>query len=413
MRLLFVSNYYPPFARGGYEQWCEEVAVALGSRGHNVHVLTAKVGDEPPYSTENEVKVYRMLNLEVVGGLWQTAVRLWHHRNRLEAENLDTIREIIVDVQPDVVMMWGMWNVPCSVPELIEQMLPTQTVYYFCDYWPTLPSSYVQQLQNPARSQVTQIPKKVISRFFLPQLLAEPEIALQFPHAICVSRAVRERLVAKDVPVEHAQVVYGGTQVDQFAAHAKETSADNRLKLLYIGRLSAEKDVKTVLDAMEWLKGKPVTLDVVGSGDPDYETALRVLAADRDLKVHFWGRVSREQIPAIMAQHDALVFTSKWPEPFARTVLEAMVAGLVVIGTTTGGTGEILVEDETGLTFPVGETAVLVAQIQRLYNEPALRQRLAQAGKNRILADFTFTRMVDEIEQSLDRIVGISQSTIH
>lgn len=412
MRLLFVSNYYPPFARGGYEQWCEEVALALAARGHDVQVLTAAVPGVPERSVENDMVVHRVLNLEVVGGLWQTAVRLLRHREQLEAENLDVIRRIVAEFQPDAAMMWGMWNVPRSALALVEQLLPQQTVYYFCDYWPLLPSSYVQQLQNPARSQFTQLPKQVVGRVFLPQLNAEPEIALRFPHPICVSRAVRDRLLAGGVPVDHAQVIYGGTQTDQFDFSAEKTSIDERLNLLYIGRLSVEKDVITAVTAMEQLKGLPVTLDVIGGGDPDYEMALRAQAAKHDLPVRFHGPVAREQIPLIMVEYDALVFTSKWPEPFARTVLEAMAAGLVVIGTTAGGTGEILVEGETGLTFPVGDSAVLASQVQRLIDDPVLCQRLAQAGQARVREDFTFARMVDDIETALHQIVDINEGAL-
>ena len=44
MRILFVSNLFPPFGRGGYEQWCEEVAHALAARGHSMAVLTSNAG---------------------------------------------------------------------------------------------------------------------------------------------------------------------------------------------------------------------------------------------------------------------------------------------------------------------------------------------------------------------------------
>jgi glycosyltransferase involved in cell wall biosynthesis len=81
-----------------------------------------------------------------------------------------------------------------------------------------------------------------------------------------------------------------------------------------------------------------------------------------------------------------------------------MAAGLVVVGAPTGGTGEILKEGKTGLTFPAGDAAALAAQIVRLVKEPGRRRRLARAGQTRVVEDFSFTRMVDELETTLTTI---------
>jgi len=54
MRLLNLTNFYPPHARGGYEEWCKEVTNGLRARGHTVSVLTSRfrglsdVGPDPP-----------------------------------------------------------------------------------------------------------------------------------------------------------------------------------------------------------------------------------------------------------------------------------------------------------------------------------------------------------------------------
>lgn len=108
----------------------------------------------------------------------------------------------------------------------------------------------------------------------------------------------------------------------------------------------------------------------------------------------------------MMAEHDVLVFPSEWEEPFARTVLEGMATGLPVIGALTGGTGEILVEGETGLTFAAGDSEGLARQIRRLAEEPALRRRLAANGRAVVASRFTLQRMVDELEAALAVMAG-------
>lgn len=418
MQLLFLSNYYPPFARGGYEQWCQEVAGALTARGHRVDVLTS-CGPDGAGIDDGDVSVHRLLNLEVEGGLHETVVRLLRDRDRLEEENLTHVRRLIATLTPDAALIWGMWNVPRSVPALVERLLADRVAYYFCDYWPSLPSAYLQRWQEPARSAITRLPKQILSSLFLPRHERESAIELELRHPICVSYAVRDRLVDAGVDVAHAQVVHGGTQVDQFSfVNRFNRDGSKPLKLVYVGRLVADKGVHTILNAMRLLAREDeclATLDIFGAGNPDYEAALRRQVQRDGLQsvVTFRSRVPRTEIPQVYAEHDALVFASEWDEPFARTVLEAMAAGLLVIGTTTGGTGEVLLEDETGLTFPAGDAAALAAQIRRVARDVALHARLAMAGRRRVLHTFTFSNMVDQLEGALEQRTRAATPSIH
>src|SRR3972149_2069086 len=114
MRILFLSNYYPPIARGGYEQWCQEVATELTNRGHQVCVLTSRAPGAIPLSEENGVTVHRRLCLEVEAGLAHTVVRLLKDRARLEQDNLDQVWNLLAEFRPDSALIWGMWNIPRS-----------------------------------------------------------------------------------------------------------------------------------------------------------------------------------------------------------------------------------------------------------------------------------------------------------
>jgi glycogen synthase len=116
------------------------------------------------------------------------------------------------------------------------------------------------------------------------------------------------------------------------------------------------------------------------------------------------GRVPRDEMPALLHEFDALIFPSTWEEPLARMTQEAMAAGLVVIGTLTGGTGEILVEGETGLTFPPEDPTKLAAQIRRLRDNPELLQQLSQTARRRVREQFDTSRMIAEIEEELTAI---------
>ena len=419
MRILFLSNYFPPDDLGGYEQWCFEIATQLAQRNHTVRVLTSRRVNGVEDSHTNGIRVDRVLNLEVESGLVLTTIRSLMDRQRLEQQNLDELRRIVTSFKPDAAFIWGMWNIPRSVPALAEEMLQQRVAYYFCDYWPTLPDAYIQQRATPSLRTVTRLPKRFLNHVFGKGISKKALPLLSVSHPIFVSRAVRQRLVESGTTVNGGQVIYGGTQPEEFRVNKRraheETNA--RLRLLFAGRITPEKGVRTAIRAISLIAkraDRSITLDIVGEDETSYRDKLLrcVRRNGLDHIVSFWPKVPRSEMPELIAQYDALVFPSEWEEPFARIVLESMLAGLVVIGTTIGGTGEVLIDTDTGLTFPPGDAEALARQIVRLKEDEALRNRLALAGQQIVAHEFTLERMADEIEAALHGIVQRMPSRI-
>jgi glycosyltransferase involved in cell wall biosynthesis len=79
--------------------------------------------------------------------------------------------------------------------------------------------------------------------------------------------------------------------------------------------------------------------------------------------------------------------------------------GLLVIGTTTGGSGELLVHERTGLVFEAGNPESLAAQFRRALNNPGLAEELAQAGQEQVKKHFNIERTVKDIEKYLRDLV--------
>jgi glycogen synthase len=409
MKLLFTSNFYPPYAVGGYEQWAAEVAEALQQRGHQVLVVTSRVEGESESATVRGVQVARVLNPQArAESFMKTAINSMLHRRKLEAQALEKVRHIVSRFEPDAALIWGMWNVSRAVPALIEQLLPRRVAYYLCDYWLSLPGAYRQYWETPSGRFLTRFPKKLLSLFALRQLSDERDVWLELQHPICVSEALKSRLLALGVPISHAAVMHGGTQTETFVDREPPVKNDGEsLKVIYAGRLSREKGIDTVLEAMHLLAQSfddnvPFTLDIFGNGDPHYSHRLQETVDRFGIggAVTFHGAVPRDAMPQVYAAHDILVFPSEWEEPFARTLLEAMAAGLVVVGTTSGGSAEILEEGVTGLTFEPGDAAGLARQLRRL-TDPDLRLQLARRAKDTVRNRFTFSQMVDNLEAVL------------
>jgi glycosyltransferase involved in cell wall biosynthesis len=152
---------------------------------------------------------------------------------------------------------------------------------------------------------------------------------------------------------------------------------------------------------------KNIKLTIVGDGEPEYEAYLRQLAMQENVAslVTFVPAQPKETLPALYQQFDIFLFTSIWPEPFGRVIVEAMASGLVVIGTPVGGAAEILKANENALTFTPDDPISLAQQLQKLSESPALYAQLAKAGRETAIGQFDLPRMTNEIEAYLQALI--------
>jgi glycosyltransferase involved in cell wall biosynthesis len=414
VRILFISAFYPPYVVGGWEQLVQDININLQARGHVTYVLTSNYG--VVHSSLPQPGVERSLSLES-NIIHYKPLDFFLKRQRQLERNLEYTRATIQGFCPDVVFVHVMWNLNKGIPWVAEQLCPGRVVYYIANDWPYAHDIHSAYWRNPPQKGRRRLVKQFLASFALDTIEKESEaFPLRFEHVLCVSQAIRRELALNaQIPNENMRVVYNGVETDRFLP-SKETRGVglqrglNGLSLLYAGSLVPHKGVHTAIEAMALLAHKPglekVQLTIVGSGHPDYEHRLRTLVKQAGLedRVQFWPRVSREEMPELLQKFDGLVFPSIWDEPLARMMQEAMSAGLVVIGTPTGGTPEILQHGETGLTFQPGNAEGLAEQIDRLGQDPSLRMTLSENARRLVLNKFDLRRMIDEIEAYLELV---------
>jgi glycosyltransferase involved in cell wall biosynthesis len=408
MRILFISAFYPPFVIGGWEQLVQDVNVGLINRGHSTHVLTSNYLNGS--KEKNEPGVSRILSLE--SGIYRySPMHFFLGRGFDHRENNKHTKEIIESFRPEVVFIHVMWNMWRGIPWLAEKLLPDRVVYYIADDWPYAVDVVSRYWNDPARKPIMRQLKSVIGLIPLQVMKYEKRrYPLQFRYVLCVSQAIREKLYRfAGISLERSQVVYNGINPTHFQKLELRDKQHKGLKLLYAGSLVSHKGVDTAIEAMSVLARRSannVTLTIVGSGHPAYEARLKELVSQEGLgeRVHFRSRIAREEMPKLFKEFDVLVFPSIW-EGLPRIVQEAMASGLVVVGTNTGGTGEILIQGETGLTFNPGDYLTLANHIELLRNQPELMEIFKQKGYVKVLRQFNIHRMIDEIDQYLFQVV--------
>jgi len=146
--------------------------------------------------------------------------------------------------------------------------------------------------------------------------------------------------------------------------------------VVYFGRLSAEKGILTLMEAVA---GLGVGLKIIGEGPLRAELEAR--SARIDARITFLGRLGGEDLHREIRESAVVVVPSEWYEPFGRTVIEAYALGKPVIGSRMGGIPELIREGETGLTFRAGDVAELAKQIGCLTGDPEAAAAMGRAGR--------------------------------
>ncbi|MFF9053798.1 glycosyltransferase family 4 protein [Streptomyces erythrochromogenes] len=159
---------------------------------------------------------------------------------------------------------------------------------------------------------------------------------------------------------------------------ATPTATPRPLRLLYVGRLSAQKNVARLLDAIS-LAESPLRLRIVGGGELDADLRARAAALGLGERVEFAGPLYDGDLLAAYADADAFVLPSD-REGMPLAALEAMAAALPVLATDVPGNTELL-RDVGLLAAP--DPASLAAAVDRLASDPALRGRLAGRSAER------------------------------
>jgi glycosyltransferase involved in cell wall biosynthesis len=107
-----------------------------------------------------------------------------------------------------------------------------------------------------------------------------------------------------------------------------------------------------------------------------------------------------------MAALDVLAVPSTSPEPFGRTILEAMASGTPVIATAHGGPLDIIEDGETGLLVPPGDPAALAVAIIQMAEEPGWRERMGEAGRAEVVEKYTTDKYVDRVLEVYGEVMG-------
>jgi glycosyltransferase involved in cell wall biosynthesis len=169
-----------------------------------------------------------------------------------------------------------------------------------------------------------------------------------------------------------------------------------RPRVGFVGRLEPVKGLDVLLDAF-MLVTSPASLVIAGDGAERARLEARIGGLEN--RVHIMPPIRHEDLPAFLKAVDILVLPSVTilpvhREQFGRVLVEAMAAGLAVIGSSSGAIPEVI--GDAGLVVPERDPTALAGAIDRLLENPDQRQALAERGRERVRTRFAWPVIADQ-----------------
>lgn len=432
MRILVVTNLYPPHYQGGYEVRCLQVAEALVRAGHEVWVLTSThglpvdaLGDETPRTElQNGVRVHRWLGQHIF--LPQPRLqRPWTLLAALrELRDARSFLRLVKAFRPDVVSWWSLYGISKLLVPL-PPALGIPDVHWIEHWWMIaeygaageIPAAFWKTVWDgewgprPARPLL-----RALGGAFEQRVARRGIPTREFPnrpaHVCFVSEYMRVMHREAGIEFESSEIIHGGVPVEAFHRPLEQRALrEGPLRLLYAGQLSADRGLHTVVEALGRLSPElrsRVTLDVAGGGAAsEYEGQVRDLVSKLGLgeRVTFLGRVPHGAMVRTFEEHDVLVFPSMRDEGLPLTMVEAMLAGCAVLTTGSGGAMEVATAADLPL-FPKGDSAALCRLLESFIEHPEAVRQLAVRGQRVALGEFGFEHMMERFIATLERLVA-------
>jgi glycosyltransferase involved in cell wall biosynthesis len=240
-----------------------------------------------------------------------------------------------------------------------------------------------------ARSHVTRALRRTVET-----------LALRAADAVIATTPELGAHVAARVGAAKVHLIPNGVDTELFAPGPRRLQRAKNV--LYVGRLSQEKNVGAIVEAAAQLAGRfELRLTFIGRGPA--RPSLEAEARRRRVAAEFVPVVEHRRVPAYLAEADAFVLPS-YTEGHPKALLEAMSAGVPCVASNVGGNRAIIEPDATGLLFDLGSPDALAAALARVLGDPEGARARAERARARIVESYDLARLVAKEIELLKRL---------
>jgi glycosyltransferase involved in cell wall biosynthesis len=243
------------------------------------------------------------------------------------------------------------------------------------------------------------VPSDEVKRFAKQYKVLRPFVRWLWHDAdavVAVSNGLREYAyeTTSDVPIT---VISNAIELSVFTP-PRQRKHDGPVRLLFVGRFNAFKNVETLLKAAAHLKKMDVdNFELQLIGDGEQRSNLERLTVENELtrQVHFLGWVDRDAILNFYRQADLFVTATTW-EGMPNTVLEAMACGLPVVASRASGLEELVKEGVNGYLVNINDHAALADHLVDLIDNPYERERMGKESRKVAEQEFAWEYIAEQ-----------------
>lgn len=426
LRILLISDHYPPFIGGAHRQ-TQLLGAELQKRGHMVNVVTMWQPGMAATEDDNGVTVHRLKDLRTaVADMLPTQQKAdgkqRHHPAYPDLITVRGLRQVVDRFQPDIIHAYGWFTYSLAVAlqnREIPVLISARDYAYGCATR-TLVHNGENACSGPALGKCLQcaghlygMPKGTLA--VLGSELGNRLLKRKVTGIHSISTYVQE-MVHRDFfngkTVDLAEDIIPSFRENR---HNKVDSADpalqayvkqlpNKPYILFVGALRRVKGVHHLLAAYQQLHNAP---PLVLIGTREFDTPEHFPP-----NVHVLENFPHRAVMAAWERASFGVIPSLWAEPLGSVVYEGMSQGKAVIGTKPGGHTDMIADGETGLLVAQGDVTGLTQAMQRLIDNPDYCACLGKAAQERA-AHFVADVSVPKFEQLYHRVVQQAQRHAH
>ncbi|MCP4536224.1 MAG: glycosyltransferase family 4 protein [Chloroflexi bacterium] len=404
MRILLVNKYN--YLRSGTERYLFNLERILQTQGHTVAVFSMHHPQNRPATDQRHFVPHVDFRDLTLWGHLSAALRvLWF------PQAARSIARVLDEFRPDIVHLFNIYHQlsPSILPPITRRGIPI--VHTLNDYKLVCPN-YLLYTQGAPCTRCRQgnyfqaVQHRCLHGSLAWSLLASVEMTLHKAWRIYerhvatfITPSAFVKKTVEEFGIPEDQLVHIPLPLFSQDFDLSETSGEH---LAYVGRLSHEKGLPTLIHAMRQVPQARLLIVGEGSMRPVLEQMVR---EDNMTNVHFTGYLSGEDLEHALAQARFTVLPSQWYEVFGQTILESFAVGKPVVAARIGGMPELIDDDENGLLFTPGNADELSTCLRRLWDDPKKTRLMGLNGRRKVLAQHSPENHYRQLYPLYERLV--------
>lgn len=406
MRILVISDKYPPYFDGGYELACQNDCRELAARGHVVTIVSTNYGMKHQVVPEEILLVKRELLCTDSGDFaidfrnhyWRSQVTRFY----IARINYQITKKIIKKFRPDIVYAFQMIEATFT-PIIAAHRAAIPVILSVGD------DSYAKVIKSFNEKGVTlkklfKLARRMLSFGlfrFQPGAIA---------HFIANSNRTRDVLINAGIQKTRCSVIPRYLSNDVFSWFPPESfplkpPLSKQLKIVYGGRICKEKGIETLIKIILRLRQKEIAeniqVDLYGKGNKTYEKEMMSLVQQNGLDgiITMYPYMEQHVFLKRMRNYHIFLFPFQWEEPFGQVVIQSMASGVVCVASDQGGPAEIITHLQTGCLCKQRSVDDFVKNIELLTSNQDLFDNIRNRAFREASEKYSASAIVPKVEK--------------